>query len=307
MQSMSRFAPGAPWPTTQPPASEPPAWEPVPVEPRDVDVLTINVKAFQLSDGGVGDVRAFDAIERYIERVDPDVVLFQELDDGTRRSGGVDQLAEIARRTGASDAQFGAAMAYDGGRYGVGILTRNGYSIRDRDDAPGTNEALAVPLPKGTGDEADPEQRIALVAPVLAPDGDEVFTAMTTHLANRSPGRGAQLRRLDEIVGDVRDGAASASAALPADLPRAVVLGGDFNTMRFFADRELGDHLTHVGALDPRLGWTKIDHLYVSDELRARDAHVDRAEPIVEHWLPFGIGDVRSTDHKSLRATLQLG
>ncbi|MCW2920468.1 MAG: endonuclease/exonuclease/phosphatase [Thermoleophilia bacterium] len=285
-----------------------PSWQPQPWQPpvvRDVDVLTINVKAFQLSDGGVADERAFDALERYITRVDPDVVLLQELDDNTARSGRADQLAEIARRTGASDAQFGAAMAYDGGRYGIGMITRNGYTIRDA--APGMNDTHVVPLPRGQGDKADPEQRVALVAPIVAPDGQEVFTAITTHLANRSPGRDAQLRRLDEVVGDVRDGAAQSRAAVPSDYPRAVVLGGDFNTMRFIADRRLGDRLTHVGALDSHLGWTKIDHLYVSDELHARDAHDDRAESVVEHWLPFGIGDVRSTDHKSLRATIGVG
>lgn len=269
----------------------------------DVKVLTINVKAFQLSDGGTADERAYDAIERYIERIDADVVLFQELDDGTARSGRSDQLAEIARRTGATDSQFAKAIDHDGGAYGVGIMTRNGLSIRDA--AGGGNDTRTVQLPKGSAEGADREQRLALVAPIVAPDGEE-FTAITTHLANKGPGRGAQVDRLDDIVDDLRGGAGNAAAGLPDDFSSRVVLGGDFNTKRGPAEEHLGNGVTHVGERDRGLGDTNIDHLYVSDDVEVVDAQLDEAESVDTSWLPFGIGDVRSTDHPALQATIRL-
>jgi endonuclease/exonuclease/phosphatase family metal-dependent hydrolase len=47
----------------------------------------------------------------------------QEVDQGTRRSGGVDQPAELAARSGFHVA-FGSALDYDGGKYGVATLSR---------------------------------------------------------------------------------------------------------------------------------------------------------------------------------------
>ncbi|MEO6525213.1 MAG: glycoside hydrolase family 3 N-terminal domain-containing protein [Gemmatimonadaceae bacterium] len=52
-----------------------------------------------------------------------DVVLLQEVDNGTRRSGNVNQPAVLARGTGFHVA-FGSALAFDGGQYGVAILSR---------------------------------------------------------------------------------------------------------------------------------------------------------------------------------------
>ncbi len=270
-------------------------------------VLTINVKGFQLSDGGTADERAFDAIERYIERVDADVVLFQELDEGTKRSGGADQLAEIARRTDATDSQFAAAMGFDGGQYGVGIMTRNGFNIRDA--AGGGNDTRTVQLPKSNHEDADPEQRVALVAPIVAPDGAE-FTAVTTHLSKTGPGRGAQVDKLDDIVEDLRGGRDNDSVGLPGDFSSRVVLGGDFNTKRGPAEEHLGDGVTHVGERDRGLGDTNIDHLYVSDGVEVVDAQLDEAEKIDTSWLPFdgplNVGDERATDHPALHATIRL-
>src|SRR6476661_3121255 len=47
-----------------------------------------------------------------------DVVLLQEVDQLTRRSGNVDQPAELASRSG-YHAAFGRTIDYDGGRFGI--------------------------------------------------------------------------------------------------------------------------------------------------------------------------------------------
>lgn len=265
-----------------------------------VRVVTLNVKAFQLSDGGNADARAFDAIERYLDRIDADVVLLQELDRGTRRSGGVDQLAELARRTGATDAEFAPAIRHDGGDYGVGILTRNGHAIADS----GThNDTAVVRLPRHAAPGGDREQRVALVAPIVTPDGTR-FTAVSTHLSRSGPGRGAQVERIDDIVDDVRGGAGDSGAGLRDDLPTTIVVGGDFNTRRRAAEQHLGDGVRHVADLAPRLGDTGIDHLYVGQGVRVLDASVDRPERVERHPLPWK--RVYATDHPAVRATLQL-
>ncbi len=272
-----------------------------------VKVLTINVKGFQLSDGGDVDERAYDAIEKYIVKTDADVVLFQELDKGTTRAKGQDQLAEIARRTDATDSQFAEAIPFEGGSYGVGILTRNGFDIRDA--AGGGNDTRTVRLPTGSGPGADGEDRVALVAPIVAPDGEE-FTAISTHLANRGPGRGAQVERLDDIVDDLRGGTGNTAADLPGSNSNRVVLGGDFNTRRGPAEEHLGDGVTHVGEHDTGLGDTNIDHIYVSDDVHVVDAQLDEPEQVDTSWLPFdgpgNSGDDRATDHPALHATLEL-
>ena len=52
-----------------------------------------------------------------------DIALLQEVDRGTQRSGRTDQPAVLARST-ALHVAFGSALDYQGGKYGVAILSR---------------------------------------------------------------------------------------------------------------------------------------------------------------------------------------
>ena len=65
----------------------------------------------------------YDRTAAVIAQQQPDVVALQELDSMTGRSGQHDQLGELASRTQYYPV-FGSAIDYDGGKYGVGILTR---------------------------------------------------------------------------------------------------------------------------------------------------------------------------------------
>lgn len=65
----------------------------------------------------------YDRTAAVISRQQPDVVALQEIDSMTGRSGHHDQLGELASRTQYHPV-FGSAIDYDGGKYGVGILTR---------------------------------------------------------------------------------------------------------------------------------------------------------------------------------------
>ena len=58
-----------------------------------------------------------------IAEVDPDVVTLQEVDVGCGRSGGINQAAWLGERLGMTPV-FGAFMDYDGGHYGMAVLSR---------------------------------------------------------------------------------------------------------------------------------------------------------------------------------------
>lgn len=276
-----------------------------------VKVVTINVKTFRNSSAGSDgktDPRAFKAITEYINRVNPDVVLLQELDSGTERSNKRDQIADFAKAVKADDYKFARAIDKDTGGYGVGIVTRNGHHIER--NAQGQYRAQRIELPKGQGDGADPEQRIALVAPIVTPGGKE-FTAVATHVTQKGPGRGAQIDKLGSIVDDVRDGARSSQAGLSSDLPTTVVVGGDFNTSRTNVEDHIGRGVRHVGHDVSSLGDTNIDHILVSDDVAVSNASLDSSARI--GWralhlgpIPTGVVPITATDHPALQATLEL-
>lgn len=82
-------------------------------------VMTYNVRHCS----GMDLVVDYDRTAAVIDMQQPDVVALQELDSMTSRSGQRYQLGELADRTGYHPV-FGAAIDYDGGKYGIGILTR---------------------------------------------------------------------------------------------------------------------------------------------------------------------------------------
>jgi endonuclease/exonuclease/phosphatase family metal-dependent hydrolase len=64
-----------------------------------------------------------DAIASVINREKPDLVGLQELDNHTKRSGNIDEAALIGQKTGLHY-QFFKSIDYDGGDYGLAILSR---------------------------------------------------------------------------------------------------------------------------------------------------------------------------------------
>lgn len=82
-------------------------------------VMTYNVRHC----AGMDLVLDYDRTAAVIAMQQPDVVALQELDSMTGRSEHRYQLGELARRTQYYPV-FGSTIDYDGGKYGVGILTR---------------------------------------------------------------------------------------------------------------------------------------------------------------------------------------
>ena len=132
-----------------------------------------------------------------------DVVLLQEVDRGVLRSGAVDQPAELARLTGLH-AAFGKTLDFQGGEYGIAILSR----------WPITSDTL-IRLPVNPPQEragGSYEPRGALRAVIAAPFG--AIVALNTHL---DPS-GSDRWRAQEIHTVLR---------LAKD---ATLTGGDFNS-----------------------------------------------------------------------------
>jgi endonuclease/exonuclease/phosphatase family metal-dependent hydrolase len=88
-------------------------------EPIRLRVLCYNIHHAQGVDGKLDVPR----IARVILSVKPDLVALQEMDQNTKRTQKVDQVAELARLTKMKSV-FGANIDFQGGRYGNAILSR---------------------------------------------------------------------------------------------------------------------------------------------------------------------------------------
>jgi len=151
-----------------------------------VRVLSYNIHHAEGLDGKIDLPR----IAGVIKSVDPDVVALQEVDIRTGRSGGVDQLLELARLTGMQPV-FGQTISHQGGLYGNAVLAR-------RPLAGFTNHALAGREPRGVID--------AVVAPPPGMAGQAVYHVLATHLDLNEPDRLAAAARIREIVNTWAEG-----------------------------------------------------------------------------------------------------
>jgi endonuclease/exonuclease/phosphatase family metal-dependent hydrolase len=93
--------------------------KPVSADKATLRVLCYNIHHGEGTDGKVDLPR----LARVIHAAMPDFVALQEVDRNVRRSGSVDQSAELAKLTGLHGA-FAKAIDYDGGEYGQAILSR---------------------------------------------------------------------------------------------------------------------------------------------------------------------------------------
>ena len=136
----------------------------------------------------------------FIKSVNPDAVFLQEVDVKTKRTGGVDQAAELGRLTGL-EATFGKAMDYCGGQYGNAVLTREKPAA-----------VRVVPLTGGS------EPRAALEVRIRDPRGlsaDGTLTLVCVHLDHQSAAS--------------RETHARMLTAAYTEQKGTVILGGDLN------------------------------------------------------------------------------
>ena len=128
-----------------------------------------------------------------------DIIGLQEIEYKTKRTGYVDQTAEIARLAGYSYYKFFKAIDLDGGGFGVAVISK--YPIENSDQ---------INLPSGTG-----EQRILARAGIRV--HNELINFFVTHLSyNGEPGtdRAPQFAAVANKIANYKN----------------VILTGDFNT-----------------------------------------------------------------------------
>jgi endonuclease/exonuclease/phosphatase family metal-dependent hydrolase len=237
-------------------------------------VLVYNVHAGKDATGADNLRRVGDLVRE----TGADVALLQEVDRGTRRSGQVDQPDVLARRTGFAVA-FGKTLDYDGGEYGIAVLSR--WPIAQQTLMP----LRVEPPQRRSGGSYEPRGAQRLV--VRAPVGDLVV--INTHL---DASRDDQYRR-QEILPIL---------ALARDAGSLVLVGGDFNST---PDSEVQADVRNGGLRDAWLacgrgdGFTypadtpvkRIDYLYLTGAATCTGAEV--------------VETMRS-DHRPLLVTVKL-
>ena len=85
---------------------------------------SIRMMTYNIRNGkGMDDKINYERTASVINKIHPDVVAVQEIDSVTGRSEGKYTLGEIAKLTG-MNACFAPAISFDGGKYGIGVLSK---------------------------------------------------------------------------------------------------------------------------------------------------------------------------------------
>ncbi|MDE7388427.1 MAG: endonuclease/exonuclease/phosphatase family protein, partial [Muribaculaceae bacterium] len=110
----------------------------------EVSAQSLRVMSYNVRNGvGMDDVRDYDRAAGVIDRLRPDVVAVQEVDSATGRSSGRYVLGEFAQRTSMYPL-YAPAISYDGGSYGIGLLSRHRPKAVKRIALPGSEESRAL-------------------------------------------------------------------------------------------------------------------------------------------------------------------
>lgn len=162
-------------------------------------MTTLRIITFNIRHGrGLDEQIDLDRTAALIRASGADIALLQEVDNATRRSGGVDQAAALAEKTALPYHGFGRNITYAGGGYGNAILSR--FPLGS------VSNHLLPRLPVTT------EQRGALFAEVQI--GEHRITLINTHYPLTRLERCSATRYLLGLIGKVSG---------------PLILGGDLN------------------------------------------------------------------------------
>ncbi len=111
---------------------------------QDTKTLSYRIMSYNIHHGlGLDNVIDLQRVAHIINRVSPQVIAIQELDSITNRSGQIDMLSQLANLT-RMYATFGASIPFEGGKYGVGILSKEKPVSWKRVPLPGREEARSL-------------------------------------------------------------------------------------------------------------------------------------------------------------------
>lgn len=237
--------------------------------PPEASLRSLNIVSYNIRHGrGMDDRVDLPRTAAVLRAQSPDIVGLQEVDQRVTRSGNAAQADSLGRLLG-MQAAFGAFMPYQGGEYGMGILSKHPI-VRSQ----------AIRLPDGN------EPRIALLAEVALP-GHDTIAVINVHF--------------DWVQNDtLRFAQATALTQMLDTMSRPRVLLGDFNdrpgsrTLSLFTTRatearkQSADHFT-FSSTEPM---QEIDFIFASPARawRVSDARV--------------ISEPMASDHRPVHATL---
>lgn len=159
---------------------------------QDFSVKEYNVMTYNIHHGaGLDGMMNVERIADIIRSNDADLVAIQEIDSMTNRSGNIDVLKEIGKLTNLNF-YFVPTIDFDGGRYGIGILSKEEPAGIKHIELPGREEPRAL----------------------LAADFED-FTFACTHLSLTREDRKTSFGIIRELVSDYN---------------KPFILGGDFNS-----------------------------------------------------------------------------
>jgi endonuclease/exonuclease/phosphatase family metal-dependent hydrolase len=223
---------------------------------RRIRVMTYNVHGCRGMDGRYSTQR----IARVIARAGADVVCLQELDHGRTRSGGVEQAVEIARQL-EKEFHFHAVAEIDDGLFGNAVLSSHPLRLKASGALPRLDSRIALPARGVLWVEVDLEGAAVQV--------------LNTHLSIHERERRLQAADLVEnwlvrvegrdtrlLAGDFNASAGSWTARTIERVLRNVTAGGDRDAARTWSGR---------------VPLRRIDHVFVSEDLRVAGAHVPRS------------------------------
>lgn len=149
---------------------------------------TLRVVSYNIRHGvGMDGKLDLDRTAAVLRRLEPDLVALQEIDESCGRSGKVDQAAALGKALG-MEHQFGEFMDYDGGRYGLAVLSRLPVKATRRHA-----------LPRGA------EPRCALEVEVAMPGLETPLSFVGIHHDWTQEGiRVKQMQALVDLLGDRR-------------------------------------------------------------------------------------------------------
>lgn len=230
---------------------------------QDLKVMTYNIHHGYNKD----EVEKLEEMGTFIKSSGADLVGLQEVDSMCNRSGNKDQMKRLAQITGMHYA-FVRHFPYDGGAYGLGILSR--YPISEI-----RNERIPSLGKHGS---------LALMSAKVSLPGDKKLAFATAHFALDQPTR---LKQAEETV-----------RLLKQDIP--VILTGDLNAEPGTPEIiKLSDYFSATGRYDllsfpERKPIKRIDYIFVSSTglKEVRDIRT--------------FNDIYHSDHLPLISTVQL-
>lgn len=243
------------------------------------------IMSYNIRNGrGMDEKTDLQRVADVIKRAHPDVIALQEIDNMTKRSGGIDVLRTLADET-LMYPVFAPAIQFDGGKYGVGILSKE-KPLSSR----------YIPLP------GSDERRVLLLVEF------DKYVLGCTHLALTEEDRMASIpfirgeaERLDKpffLAGDWND---TLNSAFMNELTKDFLLLSNPEQLTFPASQpvESLDHIAVYKSADPFsvLARWVIDEPMASDHrpvmlsirFKAKVEDIFRAKPYLQNPVNNGI------------------